>query len=57
MSRAARYRLLLIAAAVVLLEILCRTGVIDRLTMQPPERSAVRSIGRRLSIRAFSAMI
>jgi NitT/TauT family transport system permease protein len=36
MSRAARYRLALIVAAVVLLEILCRTGVIDHLTMQPP---------------------
>jgi NitT/TauT family transport system permease protein len=36
MSRAARYRLLLVAAVVLLLEVLCRAGVIDRLTMQPP---------------------
>lgn len=36
MNRAARYRLLLVGATVVLLEILCRTGVIDHLTMQPP---------------------
>jgi NitT/TauT family transport system permease protein len=36
MTRAARYRLLLVGAAVLLLELLCRTGVIDRLTMQPP---------------------
>jgi NitT/TauT family transport system permease protein len=36
MSRAARYRLAFIAGAVLLLESLCRTGVIDRLTMQPP---------------------
>jgi NitT/TauT family transport system permease protein len=35
-SRAARYRLLLLGGVVLLLEILCRTGVIDRLTMQPP---------------------
>jgi NitT/TauT family transport system permease protein len=35
-TRAARYRLALVAGAIVLLEILCRTGVIDRLTMQPP---------------------
>jgi NitT/TauT family transport system permease protein len=36
MSRAALYRLASISAAVLLVELLCRTGVIDRLTMQPP---------------------
>jgi NitT/TauT family transport system permease protein len=36
MNRAARYRLLLVGGAVLLLEILCQTGVIDHLTMQPP---------------------
>ena len=36
MSRAARYRFAFVAAAILLLESLCRTGVIDRLTMQPP---------------------
>jgi NitT/TauT family transport system permease protein len=40
MTRAARYRLALIAGAIVLVEILCRTGVIDRLTMQPPSEMA-----------------
>jgi NitT/TauT family transport system permease protein len=35
-SRAACYRLLLVAATVLLLEVLCRAGVIDHLTMQPP---------------------
>jgi NitT/TauT family transport system permease protein len=36
MSRAARYRLAFVAGAIVLVEVLCRIGVIDRLTMQPP---------------------
>ena len=36
MSRAARYRLAFVAAAILLLELLCRIGVIDHLTMQPP---------------------
>jgi NitT/TauT family transport system permease protein len=36
MTRAAYYRLAFIGGAVLLLELLCRTGVIDRLTMQPP---------------------
>jgi NitT/TauT family transport system permease protein len=40
MSRAARYRLGLVGAGIVLLELLCRTGVIDRLTMQPPSEMA-----------------
>jgi NitT/TauT family transport system permease protein len=38
MSRAARYRLAFLLAAVVLLEVLCRAGVIDHLTMQPPSQ-------------------
>jgi NitT/TauT family transport system permease protein len=36
MSRAPRYRLAFVAVAILLLELLCRIGVIDRLTMQPP---------------------
>lgn len=40
MTRAARYRVALVAGAIVLIEILCRTGVIDRLTMQPPSEMA-----------------
>ena len=36
MRRAAVFRLALVVAAIVLLELLCRTGPIDRLTMQPP---------------------
>ena len=36
MSRAARYRLAFVIAVVLLLEVLCRAGVIDHLTMQPP---------------------
>ncbi len=40
MKRAARYRLLAIGGTVLLLELLCRTGVIDRLTMQPPSEMA-----------------
>ena len=40
MSRATSYRLLLVAASVLLLECLCRAGVIDHLTMQPPSEMA-----------------
>src|SRR5258708_36382050 len=36
MSRAARYRFAFVIVGVLLLERLCRMGVIDRLTMQPP---------------------
>jgi NitT/TauT family transport system permease protein len=36
MTRAAYYRLVLVVGAVLVLELLCRTGVIDHLTMQPP---------------------
>jgi NitT/TauT family transport system permease protein len=38
MTRVAFYRVLVIAAAVLLLEALCLVGVIDRLTMPPPHR-------------------
>jgi NitT/TauT family transport system permease protein len=38
MRRVALYRLLVIAAAVLVLELLCLLGVIPRLTMQPPHR-------------------
>jgi NitT/TauT family transport system permease protein len=40
MTRAARYRLAFIGGAILLLELLCRTGVIDHLTMQPPSAMA-----------------
>jgi NitT/TauT family transport system permease protein len=40
MNRAARYRLLLVGGGIVLLEVLCRSGVIDHLTMQPPSDMA-----------------
>lgn len=36
MTRAAVFRLGVIVTAIALLELLCRTGLIDRLTMQPP---------------------
>jgi NitT/TauT family transport system permease protein len=36
MTRAAWYRLVLVGGGVALLELLCRIGVIDHLTMQPP---------------------
>jgi NitT/TauT family transport system permease protein len=39
-SRATSCRLLLVAASVLLLEFLCRAGVIDHLTMQPPSEMA-----------------
>jgi NitT/TauT family transport system permease protein len=40
MTRAARYRLAFVAGVILLLEVLCRTGVIDHLTMQPPSAMA-----------------
>lgn len=40
MSRAARYRLAFVAGAILSFEVLCRAGVIDRLTMQPPSEMA-----------------
>jgi NitT/TauT family transport system permease protein len=38
MTRVTLYRVLVIVAAVLLLEVLCVTGVIDKITMQPPHR-------------------
>ena len=38
MTRIGLYRVLVIVTAVLLLEVLCLVGVIDRLTMQPPHR-------------------
>jgi NitT/TauT family transport system permease protein len=38
MRRVALYRLLVLVGAVGALEVLCRVGVIDRVTMQPPHR-------------------
>ena len=38
MTRVARYRLALVLGAVLLLELLCRVGAIDRLTMPPPSQ-------------------
>lgn len=40
MKRLNAYRLLIVAAAIALLEVLCATGVIDRITMQPPHQIA-----------------
>jgi NitT/TauT family transport system permease protein len=40
MTRAAYYRLAFIGGCIALLELLCRTGVIDHLTMQPPSEMA-----------------
>ena len=41
MSRVGVYRLLVVGAAVALLEVLCVTGVIDKITMQPPHRIVI----------------
>ena len=41
MSRVAVYRLVVLGAALALLEALCLTGVIDKITMQPPHRIAI----------------
>jgi NitT/TauT family transport system permease protein len=38
MSRALLLRLLLVGAAIAVLEVLCRVGIIDRFTMPPPSR-------------------
>jgi NitT/TauT family transport system permease protein len=57
MTRAALFRLVLVVAGIVLLELLCRTGAIDRLTMQPPSE-VVRDLGVLLaSGRMNSAML
>jgi NitT/TauT family transport system permease protein len=54
MTRAAYYRLAFIGGAVLLLELLCRTGVIDRLTMQPPSEM-VRDLAVLLGAGAMNA--
>lgn len=41
MSRVAAYRLIVVAAALAVLEALCLTGVIDKITMQPPHAIAI----------------
>ena len=41
MSRVAAYRLIVVAAILVVLEALCLTGVIDKITMQPPHAIAI----------------
>jgi len=41
MSRVGVYRLLVIGAAIALLEVLCLAGVIDKITMQPPHRIVI----------------
>jgi NitT/TauT family transport system permease protein len=38
MTRAASYRIVILAGFIGLLEVLCLAGIIDRLTMQPPHR-------------------
>lgn len=45
MSRAALYRLLIFAAVVGAFEVLCATGAIGKLTMQPPHRMVTDLIG------------
>jgi NitT/TauT family transport system permease protein len=41
MTRAALFRSALLVLVVALLEILCRVGIIDKLTMQPPHRMVI----------------
>jgi len=41
MNRLFWYRTLVVVAAIAVLEVLCLTGVIDRITMQPPHRIAI----------------
>ena len=40
MNRLTVYRLLVVVAAIALLEVLCLGGAIDRITMQPPHEIA-----------------
>ena len=40
MTRLSAYRVLVVAAAIALLEVLCLAGAIDRITMQPPHEIA-----------------
>ena len=54
MTRAAYYRLAFIGGSILLLELLCRTGVIDHLTMQPPSEM-VRDLAVLLASGAMNA--
>jgi NitT/TauT family transport system permease protein len=56
MSRAALYRTAIIGGLILLLEILCLTGRIDKITMQPPHRM-VTDLARMLSSGALNAAI
>jgi NitT/TauT family transport system permease protein len=56
MRRVTLYRVLVIVAAVLLLELLCLTGVIDRLTMPPPHR-ILRDLAVLLVSGSFNAAI
>src|SRR5262249_11578505 len=55
-TRVALFRVLVIAAAVLLLELLCLAGVIDRITMPPPH-IIVRDLGKLLLSGALNAAI
>ena len=56
MSRVAWYRLLVVASAIALLELLCLAGVIDKITMQPPHLIA-RDLYRMLASGRMNAAI
>ena len=56
MRRIAFYRMLVLAAAVLLLELLCLGGVIDRITMPPPH-IIVRDLGAILLSGSLNAAI
>ena len=56
MSRLAWYRILVVGAAVALLEVLCLTGVIDKITMQAPHL-IVRDLYRMLGSGRMNAAI
>lgn len=56
MTRAALYRTAILAGTVALFEILCLTGKIDRITMQPPHRM-VMDLGQMLASGKLNAAI
>ena len=56
MTRIALYRVLIIAAAVLLLELLCAAGIIDRITMPPPH-TIVRDLVALLASGSLNAAI
>jgi len=53
MTRAARYRVLLVVGTILLLEFLCRIGTIDHLTMPPPSE-ILRDLGAMLASGAMN---